>query len=62
MRETVPHGALSCAAPAPRRGKGSARARLRLDYERRALRDRNLELIRRHRAELEGTAQTSFPH
>ncbi|GAB3433650.1 carbon-nitrogen hydrolase family protein [Phycicoccus ginsengisoli] len=26
------------------------------------LRDRNLELIRRHRAELEGFAQTSFPH
>ena len=26
------------------------------------LRDRNLDLIRRHRAELEGPAQTSFPH
>ena len=26
------------------------------------LRDRNLELIRRHRAELEGEARTSFPH
>ena len=26
------------------------------------LRDRNLELIRRHRSELEGEAQTSFPH
>ena len=26
------------------------------------LRDRNLELIRRHRAELEGPAETSFPH
>ncbi|MFC8501991.1 carbon-nitrogen hydrolase family protein [Pedococcus sp. NPDC057267] len=26
------------------------------------LRDRNLELIRRHRAELEGEARTTFPH
>lgn len=26
------------------------------------LRDRNLDLIRRHRAELEGPAETSFPH
>jgi predicted amidohydrolase len=26
------------------------------------LRDRNLELIRRYRADLEGPAQTSFPH
>jgi predicted amidohydrolase len=26
------------------------------------LRDRNLDLIRNHRAELEGTAETSFPH
>jgi predicted amidohydrolase len=26
------------------------------------LRDRNLDLIRNHRAELEGPAQTSFPH
>ena len=26
------------------------------------LRDRNLDLIRNHRAELEGVAETSFPH